>query len=271
VSKKEYLEIGDTLEFTIQQTVSHVQEAWDWSIKNGTGELRAVNSIIRLISNYNFDTVLDIGCGPQKHARVFRNCGKNVTTIDMVEKHKPTILGNIIDQQNEIPDNHFDCIWASHVLEHQPNSAEFLGVLKRKLKHNGILAITVPPLKHQIVGGHVSLWNMGLLFYNLVAVGFDCNKAIGTTYSYDISIIVRKKDIDWNEDRIRELDLKVSTVNEKTGVLTADGGDFYKLKNYFPNPMVNMEMGWHPHGGDEAFDGNISNIGWKDVGDGQIL
>jgi len=35
--------------------------------------------------------------------------------------------------------------------------------------------------------------------------------------------------------------------------------------------MMNMEMGWHPHGGDEAFDGNISNIGWKDVGDGQIL
>tara|TARA_Y100000593_G_C4289882_1_gene327686 strand:+ start:742 stop:1536 length:795 start_codon:yes stop_codon:yes gene_type:complete len=264
MSKNNYLDPGTSLQFTGDELSTKLTEATAWSNDNNYGEIRAQWAIKRLNVNYNFETVLDIGCGPKKHGHIFESCGKKVIYNDMRKVWDPTILGNILDVQDQIPDNSIDCIWASHVLEHQPNAAEFLRLLKKKLKHNGILAITVPPLKHQIVGGHVSLWNMGLLFYNLVAVGFNCSSAIGRSYSYDISVIVRKNDINWNQNHIKELNLEYSSI-DNNGVLTADGGDFYKLKPYFP------ELTWTKHGIDESFPGDIINKNWDGVPDGKIL
>lgn len=218
------------------------------------GMMRAKPALATLISKYDFYNVLDIGCGPKKHAAVFEKFNKKVTTLDMGSQYNPDILGDFLHLDNLIEDNSYDCIWASHVLEHQPNTADFLKKIKQKLKNNGILAITVPPLKHQIVGGHVSLWNMGLIFYNLVAVGFDCKDALGLYRDYDISVIIRKQDIKWDNKKIREMNLNNSTVSD--GILTANGGDFYKLKQYFPK-----EINWHKHGNDEAFHGNLQMIG----------
>jgi len=217
-------------------------------------EVRAKQAIIKLIRDYSFDNVLDIGCGPKKHTKIFEHFNKKVVTCDMVEKHNPTFLDNFLNLDNEIKNGSFDCIWASHTLEHQPNIAVFLKMIKEKLKDGGALAITVPPLKHQIVGGHVTLWNMGLLFYNLVAVGFDCSEAVGKFYDYDISVIVRKKDINWNDDKIKKMELIYSTVDD--GVLTADGGDFYKLIKYFPKGIP-----WVPHGIDKSFNGALVSVG----------
>jgi hypothetical protein len=36
------------------------------------------------------------------------------------------------------------------------------------------------------------LWNLGVLLYNLILVGFDCSKASVGSYDYDLSVIVRK-------------------------------------------------------------------------------
>ena len=63
------------------------------------------------------------------------------------------------------------------------------------LKEGGVLAITVPPLKNEIVGGHLSLWNSGILLYQLVVAGFDCREAIVKKYGYNISVIVKKNKI----------------------------------------------------------------------------
>ena len=122
--------------------------------------------------------------------------------------------------------------WASHVLEHQANPNLFLKKIHSNLKENGILAITVPPLKHEIVGGHLTLWNAGLLLYQLVLAGFNCSDASILTYGYNISIIIRKRSIsDFPE-------------------LSFDKGDIKKLSNYFP---VGFE---------EPFNGNIRRLNW---------
>lgn len=84
------------------------------------------------------------------------------------------------------------------------------------LKDDGIAALTVPPLKHEIVGGHVNLYNAGLLLYQMILAGFDCRNASIHTYDYNISIIVRK-------DRYVDL-----------SGLTFDSGDINYLKQYFP-------------------------------------
>lgn len=48
------------------------------------------------------------------------------------------------------PDNHFDCAYSSHFLEHlTPNNARnILAEVKRVLKPNGILRIVVPDLEN---------------------------------------------------------------------------------------------------------------------------
>jgi SAM-dependent methyltransferase len=91
--------------------------------------------------------------------------------------------------------NKFDCVWASHVLEHQLNANAFLGRVCSLVNDGGIIVITVPPLKHEIVGGHVTLWNAGLLLYNLVLAGIDCSSARILQYGYNISVITRANPI----------------------------------------------------------------------------
>ena len=181
-------------------------------------------AFIKLLG-YEFDTVLDIGSGTGDHAFLLRKQGKQVTTISLEEP--ADIVGDFMSAKIEP----VDCIWASHVLEHQRNVGAFLERCRDLLKDNGILAITVPPAKHAIVGGHVSLWNAGILLYNLILAGFNCKDAAVKSYGYNISVIVRKDPIDVPKLRM-------------------DSGDILTLSDYFP-----FEVG-------EGFNGAIGEVNW---------
>ena len=249
-------------------------------IENQLGVVRGKEIFEILLTKYNFDTVLDIGSGPGKHAKIFESFGKNVFTCDMSEHWKPTYLGNFLSICEQIPDGMFDCVWCCHTLEHQMNVGTFLTQIKRVLKEDGVLAITVPPMKHRIVPGHVSLWTGGLLLYNLVTVGFDCSKAIvrspekekyihsavyhaDSIYPYDVSVIVEKKDICWSKEKILEIssggwiDAEVHD-----GVLHLSGKGLKNLKPFFPKEINWMQKGDASGGeGDLQFDGRVQNIG----------
>lgn len=190
------------------------------------------------LNNYKFNTVLDIGSGEGKHSDILRMKGKDVTSIDFgksiyFEKRAENHTCIFGDYYTYDFNKQFDAIWASHVLEHQPNPNLFLKKIHKDLKENGVLAITVPPLKHEIVGGHVSLWNAGLLLYQLVLAGFNCREVSIKSYSYNISVVLRKKSI------------------ENYPELSYDSGDILKLKEYFPD------------GFGEPFDGNIKELNWN--------
>lgn len=118
-----------------------------------------------------------------------------------------------------------------HVLQHQLDSGSFIRKCADPVKDDGVIAITVPPLKHKIVGGQLTLWNAGLLLYQMVFNGLDFRGTSVFTYSYNVSVIVRKR------------------VGGKVD-LTSDNGDITKLKDYFPNCV------------DEPFDGQISQWNW---------
>lgn len=183
----------------------------------------------KLIKDYKFTTVIDIGCGMGTYSDMFEASGKKVTPIDAIDNynHSNIILGNYqnIDLQKH------DCIWAAHVLEHQPNPNLFLEKVHGDLNDNGVFAVTVPPLKHQIVGGHVTLWNAGLLLYQLVLAGFDCSQAAVKSYDYNISVIVKKSSI-------------------KLPKLNFGWGDINKLKDFLP-PFAK-----------DGFNGQIQQYNW---------
>lgn len=172
-----------------------------------------------------FKTVLDIGSGDGVHAANFRDMGKTVTTLDI--KPPADIVGKYTHKMVE----RFDLIWCCHVLEHQLDVNQFLSKCFFDLNHNGYLVITVPPLKNEIVGGHLTLWNAGLLLYNLILAGFDCREAKVATYDYNVSVIVQKKAFEMPKLRM-------------------DFGDIEVLSEFFPIPVCN------------GFNGHIQRCNW---------
>lgn len=181
----------------------------------------AAEAFQRVQQEQDWHTVLDVGCGEGEHARAFRELGKVVTCTDL---HRD---GDYLEQTF---DPH-DLVWCSHVLEHAPNAGLFLAKLVRDCKDNGLLAITVPPLKHHIVGGHVSLWNAGLLLYRLALTGVDCRTAHIKTAGYNVSVIVRKRLV-------------------KLPQLAWDSGDVNLLKTHLPHWCV------------ENFNGEVKEWNW---------
>lgn len=173
-----------------------------------------------------FQSVLDVGAGGGIHTALFREAGKDVHTCDI--KPPADFVGKYTSLA--LPKK-YDLIWCSHTLEHQLNVHSFLKKVTLDLKRGGYFAVTVPPLKHEIVGGHVSLWNAGLLLYNLVLAGFDCSEAMVKTYGYNTSVIVKYRPIDIPE-------------------LKMDFGDIETLAKYFPIPVLN------------GFNGQIEELNW---------
>ncbi len=200
-----------------------------------TKPILADQALHKLVSEYQFNTVLDIGCGDGIHSDYFTSAGKQVTGIDYRPRRPGVIEANYLLHQFAEP---FDCIWASHVLEHQPNVQMFLHKIYRDLKPGGVLAITVPPLKHEIVGGHLTLWNAGLLLYNLVVAGFDCCQACCKQYGYNISLITPK-----------------IAANLPTENMRFANGDIELLAPFLPrNPAVTWQQGCC---------GDIAELNWE--------
>lgn len=127
--------------------------------------------------------------------------------------------------------NPFDSIWCSHVLEHQRNPGLFLEKVRRDLKVGGLLAITVPPYRKKVSGGHCFLMNEWQLLYNLVLAGFDCSRARVGVYGYNVSVIVRRVDAELP-------DLKM------------DDGDEKLISKFLPFKAV------------KGMNGNVGCIGW---------
>jgi SAM-dependent methyltransferase len=198
--------------------------------------LLADEAIEKLLAEYDFQNVLDVGCGTGRHSRLMREAGKEVTGIDIVGLADGVIVADYLSHEF---DRQFDCVWVSHVLEHQLNVNFFLRKAFGDLREGGVLAITVPPLKQAIVGGHVTLWNAGLLLYNLILAGFDCRQARVKQYGYNISVLVRKIAEDVPRHRLRY-----------------DTGDIETLAPFFPqHPRLEIKQG---------FCGDIRQLRWDD-------
>ncbi len=161
-------------------------------------EMRSGLALHRLLKEADFATVLDIGSGDGAYADRLEAAGKLATRFDFGKSRAfdagkeagRTIIGDF--QTYDFPEQ-FDCLWASHVLEHTPEPQRFLGKMRQVCREDGWLAITVPPAKGQFVGGHLTLWTPGLLLYHLVLAGIDCSGAVVMRYGYSISVLVRNR------------------------------------------------------------------------------
>ncbi|MCB1694229.1 MAG: class I SAM-dependent methyltransferase [Pseudomonadales bacterium] len=151
------------------------------------------------------DTILDLGCGEGRHA-ITAYMLKNVSSIGI--DLKPADLQTTAERFREFeepnnsakslglavangaklpfPDNAFDKVICSEVLEHIPDYPPVLSEIVRVLKTGGILAVSVPRFfpewvcwqlsdaYHEVEGGHVRIFNAGHLREDLESCGLIC-------------------------------------------------------------------------------------------------
>jgi SAM-dependent methyltransferase len=179
--------------------------------------------LVKLLKDYSFETVLDVGSGAGKHADFLREAGKIVDTVDLGtsfyakrRKGEISFLGDFLKIDFE---KKYDCLFCSHILEHTLNVNEFLKKVFSLLKNDGILLISVPPVKTKLVGGHVNQFTPATLFYHLILAGFDCGDASYKAYGYNQTVIVKKRRAVLPEG------------------LTMDTGDIKKLQSFFPKGL----------------------------------
>lgn len=191
-----------------------------------------------LCNFHDFASVLDVGAGDRIASAFFQGKGKSVVAVDF--DTSPYIEGRAAPQRdietlwgNFLTINlaaKFDLVWASHVLEHQPNVGLFIDRLIEAANPGGYLAITVPPRKPYIVSGHLNLFNPGLLVYRLVAAGIDCSDAKVFQQDGNISVLARNSRANFP-------------------ALNYDVGDLELLQDFFPFPI------------EEGFNGDFTEAG----------
>lgn len=179
--------------------------------------------------------VLDIGSGSGYHSEYLKRLGLNVTSFDFGTSYYFKMSSNQEFIKGDFNTYNFtkkyDLTFASHVLEHQPNVHDFIRKMIFVTKPSGYICITVPPRKDLIVGGHLTLWNSGLLLYNMSFAGLDLSDCILFQYGYNITIITKN-------------------ILRSKLTLDYDKGDILKLLKYLPEGLS------------EPFDGNIYQINY---------
>ena len=179
-----------------------------------------------LVNDYkDIRNILDIGGGNLLAASFFVNNGFCVDVSDF--DTSPYITKDALKKSginlfingdfNKINfKKKYDLIWASHVLEHQPNIQDFILKILNVVDDKGYIAISVPPRKPFIVSGHINLFNPGLLIYRLVLAGLDCSRS--KVFQYDGNICFFGK--------VKKVILPR---------LNYDIGDIEVLSQFFPN------------------------------------
>lgn len=149
------------------------------------------------------DFVLDIGCGGGRHSfEVLKRGGVAVAAdLDPAALGKVVAIATAMEQMGEVPapgrfavvntnaltlpfpDEVFDAVIASEVLEHIPDDLSAMREFKRVLKPGGRLAVTVPryfPERvcwalsddyHDYAGGHVRIYRSSELSKKLKEAG----------------------------------------------------------------------------------------------------
>lgn len=151
--------------------------------------------------------LLDVGMGQGQIVKYFASQGVRCTGTGLemesyginAEEWKRNGIDIVECPAEKMPfeSDRFDCIVASHVIEHLSNTGLALQEFRRCLKDNGWLLVFVPEFSDYVCAGHINTgWNIGQLIYVLLLNGFDVKHGHFIHYGYSICAYVRKANIE---------------------------------------------------------------------------
>jgi len=172
------------------------QEQYDASMaewRNIGAKYKAQN-IVNLAKNISFKNVLEVGAGEGSILNWLSewNFSENLHGIEISESGIERIKGKNIKHLKEIllfdgysipyPDNHFDLVICSHVMEHVEHERVLLREIKRVSKHQ-IFEVPIDfsfyvdkKLKHFLSYGHINIYTPALFRFLLLSEGFEVVK-----------------------------------------------------------------------------------------------
>lgn len=129
--------------------------------ENKTRDLEKL-ALTDTLKKYNFESVLEVGCGTGKNTGYFLSKAKKVHCIDITEEmilkakeknRAENLTFNVIDIRTEwnLPKNEYDLIAFSLILEHIENLTEIFSNASKVLKDDGLIYIgELHPFKQYI-------------------------------------------------------------------------------------------------------------------------
>jgi len=111
-----------------------------------------LKTILKIFSGYQFDRILDVGCGDGVYARLLGEASKakEVHGLEISPEGVASAKSNGVQalqidlQKDPFPfaDNHFDAIFAGEIIEHMFDPDRFLQEVYRVLKSGGLCVLT---------------------------------------------------------------------------------------------------------------------------------
>jgi len=103
--------------------------------------MRAILSEVKEVDNLG--KALDIGCREGHQSRWLKRVGYEVVSIDIEPEYEGALTVDVNDGL-PFPDQHFDLIWCSEVIEHLNDPLESLNEILRVAKTDGFVILTTP-------------------------------------------------------------------------------------------------------------------------------
>jgi 2-polyprenyl-3-methyl-5-hydroxy-6-metoxy-1,4-benzoquinol methylase len=113
---------------------------------------RRFEAVMRALDVREGDDVLEVGCGSGYYTRALVGLGANVTATDLspayleqARKLAPEALFRVEDAQRlSFPDERFDRVLLTEVIEHVPDPQLAVREARRVLRRGGVLAVSTP-------------------------------------------------------------------------------------------------------------------------------
>jgi len=143
---------------------------------------RAKIALTKFFDGFDINSrVLDFGCGLGQNIYYLPNAmGYDISKFGVEFCKKKNI--NATNAIHEVPDEAFDIVISTHVLEHHPHPKEMLHQIYSKLKKGASLILVIPHEVHGIpkyeldLNQHLFTWNFQAINNLLITTGFKVVK-----------------------------------------------------------------------------------------------
>jgi len=143
---------------------------------------RAKIALTKFFDGFDINSrVLDFGCGLGQNIYYLPNAmGYDISKFGVEFCKKKDI--HATNEVKDVPDEAFDIVISTHVLEHHPNPKEMLQQIYSKLKKGASLILVIPHEVHGIpkyeldLNQHLFTWNFQAINNLLITTGFKVVK-----------------------------------------------------------------------------------------------